>query len=291
MSRSTQTPPVPQRTVFSADGTAVSYRTMGAGPGLIVLGGALRTSEDYLPLASALSRSFTVYLLERRGRGASGPQGSQYTLRREVEDLLAVQAETGARLVFGHSYGGLVALESARSCQVFDRLAVYEPGVPAGPVPTDWMTPYRERLAAGDPYGAFCHFIRGSNGAPAYVTKLPYWYLRMALRIGFRGPSWQRMRPLLQANLAEHEQVAAQQGRLAAFTAVTASVLLLRGSRTPRASRAEFDALRDTLPNAALETLAGLNHFGPEGKSAPVVAERAVAFLLDDSARESQAGR
>ncbi|MEO3869540.1 hypothetical protein ABGB18_11970 [Nonomuraea sp. B12E4] len=159
---------------------------------------------------------------------------------------------------------------------MFDRMAVYEPGVPVAPVPTGWMPPCWERLAAGDPYGAFVHFIRGSGGAPAFMTKLPYGYLRFALRIGFRGPSWQRMRPLSEANVAEHEQIAAQQGRLAEFAAVTASVLLLRGSRTARASRAEFDAL----PNATLETLNGLNHFGPEGKTAPVVAERAVAFLL-----------
>jgi pimeloyl-ACP methyl ester carboxylesterase len=194
--------------------------------------------------------------------------------------LLAVQAETGARLAFGHSYGGLVILETARSFQVFERIAVYEPGVPAGPLPTDWMAPYRERLAAGDPYGAFVHFVRGSGGAPAFLAKLPYWYLRMALRIGLRGPSWQRMRPLLQANLAEHEQIAAQHGRLAGFAAVTAPVLLLCGGRTPRASRADFDAVRDTLPNATLETLPGLHHFGPEGKTAPVVAERALRFLL-----------
>ncbi|WP_405088500.1 alpha/beta fold hydrolase [Microbispora sp. NBC_01389] len=281
MSQSIQTPPVRQRTVFSADGTAISYQTMGAGPGLIVLGGALRTSEDYLPLASVLARSFTVYLVERRGRGASGPQGSQYALRKEVEDLLAVQAETGARLAFGHSYGGLVTLETARSFQLFDRIAVYEPGVPCAPVPTGWMAPYRERLAAGDPYGAFVHFIRGSDGAPAFMTKLPYWYLRMALRVGFRGPSWQRMRPLLEANLAEHEQIAAQQGRLTEFANVTTSVLLLCGGRSSRAHRAEFAMLRDTLPNATLEILDGLNHLGPsERKPASVVAERALAFFL-----------
>ena len=75
----------------------------------------------------------------------------------------------------------------------------------------------------------------GSGGAPAFMTKLPYWYLRMALRVGFRGPSWQRMRPLLEANLAEHEQLAAQQGRLAEFSAVTASVLLLLREAAPRA--------------------------------------------------------
>jgi pimeloyl-ACP methyl ester carboxylesterase len=80
-----------------------------------VVGGALRTAEDYLPLAGRLARSLTVHLVERRGRGASGPQGPDYALAKEVEDLLAVRAETGARLAFGHSYGGLVVLEAARS--------------------------------------------------------------------------------------------------------------------------------------------------------------------------------
>jgi pimeloyl-ACP methyl ester carboxylesterase len=276
-----QTPPVRRRTVFSTDGTAISYQTMGAGPGLIVLGGALRTAADYLPLAAVLARSFTVHVVDRRGRGASGPQGPQYALGKEVADLRAVQTETGARLAFAHSYGGLVTLETARAFQLFDRIAVYEPGVPCAPVPTGWMASYRERLAADDPYGAFVHFIRGSGGAPAFMTKMPHWYLRTALRIGFRGPLWQRMRPLLAANLAEHEQIAAQQGRLAAFAAVTASVLLLCGSRTAPASRAEFGTLRDTLPNATLETMGGLNHFAPtEPKSAAAVAEQALAFFL-----------
>ncbi|MCX5447939.1 alpha/beta hydrolase [Streptomyces nigrescens] len=280
MSQNFQTPLACQRTALSADGTPISYRTMGDGPHLILLGGALRTSDDYLPLASVLATSFRVHLVERRGRGASGPQGPHYTLRKEVEDLLAVQSETGARLAFGHSYGGLVILETARSYPVFDRTAVYEPGVPAAPVPTGWMGPYRERLTAGDSYGAFVHFIQGAGGAPPILAKLPYWYLRYALRIGFRGPSWQRMRPLLAANLAEHKQVAAQQGKLAGFGAVTASVLLLCGSRSQLASKTQFGALREILPTAVQETLNGLNHFGPEGKTAAVVAERARAFLL-----------
>src|SRR5262249_16444445 len=99
--------------------TTIGYQEIGAGPGLIVLGGALRTAEDYLPLASVLARSFTVYVVDRRGRGVSGPQGSQYALGKEVEDLHAVQTETGARLAFGHSYGGLVIFETARSLRLF----------------------------------------------------------------------------------------------------------------------------------------------------------------------------
>jgi len=282
MSRQVRTtPPVHRRTVTSPDGTTIGYQTLGSGPDVIVIGGALRTAEDYLPFASTLAGSSTVHVVDRRGRGASGPQGPGYTLGTEVEDLLAVQADTGARLAFGHSYGGLVALETARSSRVFERIVVYEPGTPADSIATGWMGPYRERLAAGDDYGAFAHFIQGSGGAPRIVSRLPHWYLRAALRVGFRGQSWRRMQPLLEANLAEHQQVTAQQGRLAAFSAVTAPVLLLVGGRTVRSSgTGSFDALRDTLPDAGLEVLPGLDHFGPEGAHAEVVARRAETFLL-----------
>ncbi|TQS29369.1 alpha/beta fold hydrolase [Microbispora sp. KK1-11] len=281
MSPNIDTSSLRRGTAVSADGTVIGYQTLGTGPDLIVVGGNLRTSEDYLPPAAALAGSFTVHVVDRRGRGASGPQGPEYSLAKEVEDLRAVQAATGARLAFGHSYGGLVVLETARSFPLFDRIAVYEPGVPCSPIPTAWMAPFRERLAAGDHYGAFIHFIQGSGGAPDFMTKLPHWYLRMVFRIAFRGPAWQRMRSLLGACLAEHEQLAAQYGRLAEFKDVTAPVLLLVGGRSKPAHRAEFAMLRDTLPDATLDTIDGLGHLSPtEPKSGPIVAERALPFLL-----------
>lgn len=281
MSQDVQTPPLRQATAVSADGTAIGYQTLGAGPDLIVVGGNLKTSDDYLPLARLLARSFTVHVVDRRGRGASGPQGPEYSLAKEVEDLRAVQAATGARLAFGHSYGGLVVLETARSFPLFDRIAVYEPGVPCSPVPTAWMAPFRERLAAGDDYGAFIHFIQGSGGAPDFMTKLPHWYLRMVFRMAFRGAAWRRMRPLLGACLAEHEQLAAQYGRLPEFADVTAPVLLLVGGRSKPRHREEFARLADTLPNAVLQTAGGLDHMGPsERKAAPAVAQHALPFLL-----------
>ncbi|WP_432934045.1 alpha/beta fold hydrolase [Microbispora sp. CA-135349] len=281
MNQDIQTTPLRENTAVSADGTVIGYQTLGAGPDLIVVGGNLKTSDDYLPLARLLARSFTVHVVDRRGRGASGPQGPEYSLAKEVEDLRAVQAATQARLAFGHSYGGLVVLETARSFPLFDRIAVFEPGVPVAPVPTAWMEPFRERLAAGDHYGAFIHFIQGSGGAPDFMNKLPHWYLRTVFRIAFRGPSWQRMRPLLGACLAEHEQLAAQYGRLPEFAGVTAPVLLLVGARSKPHHREEFATLAGTLPNAVLQTVDGVNHMGPsERKGAPAVAEQALPFLL-----------
>ena len=44
-------------------------------------------------------------------------------------DLFAVQRQTDARIVFGHSYGGLVALEAARRTDGLSDVLVYEPGV------------------------------------------------------------------------------------------------------------------------------------------------------------------
>jgi len=279
MTHSVPVPPAHQNTAISADGTAIGYRTLGSGPGLIVVGGALRTAEDYLPLATTLAESCTVHVVDRRGRGTSGPQGPRYSLRKEVEDLLAIYTETGARWAFGHSYGGLVVLETARTTETLDPIVVYEPGVPCAPVPTDWMDPYRERLDAGDPYGAFAHFIRGSGGAPAVVAKMPHWYLRTAMRIGLRGSTWRSIRSLLWANLAEHEQIAAQQGRLDDYRAVATPTLVLCGGKSPATSRNEFTMLQRTLPHAVLESLPGLNHFGPEGKTAARVGQPTLAFL------------
>ena len=81
-------------TVRSADGTPIGYRSLGSGPGLVVVGGALRSGQDYVELARHVAPHATVHLMDRRGRGSSGPQGVGYSLATEIEDLLAVQAAT-----------------------------------------------------------------------------------------------------------------------------------------------------------------------------------------------------
>jgi pimeloyl-ACP methyl ester carboxylesterase len=257
--------------------SGMTYTTLGSGPGLLVVGGALRSAVDYAPLGEALADRFTVHLIDRRGRGRSDPQPPDYGLDLETSDLLAVQRETGARFAFGHSFGGLVALAAARRTSMFERIAVYEPGVPTGPVPTEWMAPYEQRLDAGDEYGAFAHFIRGSGGAPRFVSRLPQWYLGAVLRLGFRGPGWQRMRPLLRASLAEHRVIAEQQGTLESYAAVTAEVLVLAGSRST--DRESYARLAAAMPHARRAILPGLDHFGPEGKSAAVVARAVTDFM------------
>jgi hypothetical protein len=54
-------------TLASADGTEIGYRSLGNGPGVILLGGytAAQHSQHYMGLAESLSGSFTVYVPDR----------------------------------------------------------------------------------------------------------------------------------------------------------------------------------------------------------------------------------
>lgn len=274
---STTMPRTTREVVRSGDGTAISYETMGRGEGLLVLGGAWRTSHDYLPFARALSHAFTVHVIDRRGRGQSGPQGADYSIACEIEDLQSVQAQTGATIVFGHSYGGLIALEAARHSAVFSDVIAYEPGVSvAGSIPLKWMDPYRERLAAGDPRGAFAAMVRGAGGAPAALERMPLWYVRLMLRLFIKQAHWQRIEPLLQAGLVEHEQVAAlDDTTVGRYRGITARVLLLGGGKSRSfATTTLFDQLAATIPDCASELIDGLDHTAPSDKAPDAVAER-----------------
>ena len=103
-------PDISTRTVTSADGTVISYLTTGSGPPVIVIPGTLETAADFALFADLLGQRHTVHTIERRGRGLSGPQGDEYGMIKECEDIAAVQKlATGSTLMFGHSYGGLIA--------------------------------------------------------------------------------------------------------------------------------------------------------------------------------------
>src|SRR6185312_10869947 len=111
--------------VTSADGTTIGYRSFGAGPPLLVLHGAMQSGLSQRDLAEALADRFTVVLPDRRGRGASGTFGPDWSLDREVEDVAALVTGTGARLGFGISSGAVILLEAALT-GAFERLALFE---------------------------------------------------------------------------------------------------------------------------------------------------------------------
>ena len=266
--------------VTSSDGTAIGYQTLGSGEGVILIGGTLRSARDYMPLARLLARSLTVHVMDRRGRGASGPQGMGYSIEKECEDLLAVHHQTGAAMVFGHSYGGLVSLETTLRSGAFRRVAVYEPYVSvAGSVPVSWLSEYRRLLAAGDTRGAFAVMARGAGHAPGMLARMPLGLVR-ALMYCLPNSQWRQLEPLLPAALAENEQIARLDApTVGRFASVTARVLLLGGAKSPALTSQALQALHEVVPGSELELLDGLRHTAPETKKPVAVAEALGRFL------------
>ena len=76
-------------------------------PALILIDGAMnsRSSGPKPELATLLSRHFTVYSYDRRGRGDSGDT-LPYAVDREIEDIEALIGDAGGTAyLFGHSSG------------------------------------------------------------------------------------------------------------------------------------------------------------------------------------------
>jgi pimeloyl-ACP methyl ester carboxylesterase len=275
-------PTVVWETATSLDGTAIGHARLGSGPGLLVLGGAWRSGRDYLRLGQALAHTYTVHLVDRRGRAHSGPQGPAYGMSREVEDLLVVQRQTGATVVFGHSYGGLIALEAARQSEVFSDVIVYEPGVSvAGSIPLGWIPTCRRKLDAGDAQGAFAAMVRGMGAGPPITTHMPLWYLKLVLRLFIKRQERQEIEDLAEVGYAEHQQVAAvDDGSVQRYQTVAARTLLLGGSNSPSfMTTTLFEQLVTVIPDSASEIIDGLDHLAPDRKAPDVVAEHVLRHL------------
>jgi pimeloyl-ACP methyl ester carboxylesterase len=267
--------------VASADGTTIAYRTVGRGPAVLVVPGALAVATDFDAFARELAQRLTVHTIERRGRGDSGPQGDDYSIERECEDVAALQAATGATFLFGHSFGGLIALEAARANTAFAKVAVYEPGVSIdGSIDTSWAPACEAQLARGQQLDAFITFARGIN--PQTTGKAPRWLLRLILPVAIRKLERKQKYRLLPAAIREHAEAARLDNTYPHYRDVTAAVLLMAGKdvTTTGAGRAS-QSLLPVLPTATLTTFPALDHFGPE-KKPKHVAEALSAFFAQD---------
>ncbi|HEY0732208.1 MAG TPA: alpha/beta hydrolase [Chitinophagaceae bacterium] len=268
------------RTVVSRDGTIVSFLSVGKGNGVIVLPGVLSMARDYAAFASALADKFSVHTLERRGRGRSGPQGDGYCIQKEIDDVLAVQRDTGAKFLVGHSYGGLIALEAARNNNTFTRIAVYEPGVSIdGSMPVYWMAGYEKKLAEKRNLDALVEFTLAD--APARLAKLPAWMMKLMLRLFFiRYPNSRHMLKLLQQNLSEWREIVKLDGHYVDYREISAAVLLLYGGRSDsRAVDLVIERLPAVIPHCETRVFPKLDHFGIERTAPKEVAKEIGMFF------------
>jgi pimeloyl-ACP methyl ester carboxylesterase len=165
--------------VTSADGTRVSYERSGSGPPLVLVHGSLNDRNAWGLVVPAFRERFTVYAMDRRGRGESGPP-AEHELAREFEDVVAVIEAAGAPVdLLGHSYGAHCALGAAALApEQVKHLVLYEP-----PMVVDDGLELALKFERLDPSEALAWFLRDGVGMPPdqvdTLRASPFWdYMR-----------------------------------------------------------------------------------------------------------------
>ncbi len=241
-------------TVRSKDGTLIAYEKSGQGAPLVLVHGTSADHTRWAPVLPPLQSRFTVYAIDRRGRGGSGDV-EPYAIEREFEDLTAVIDSIGSPVnLLGHSYGGICSLEAAIRSPNLQRLILYEPPIPdqtGGDIYPAWvLDAMRDLLAKGDRAGAVSLFMKEVPRVPPHELDI----LRSA-------PAWQAR--VAAAHTIPREMDASNGGyRLdrTKFSRLTTPTLLLLGGDSPAILTAATYALHETLPDNRLVVMPGQQH-------------------------------
>lgn len=260
--------------VTSSDGTTIGYRQLGHGPGVVLLHGAMETTQSHMQLAAALADAFTVYVPDRRGRGLSGYFGEGYSMRTEVEDLDALLTQTGAHDVFGVSAGGLICLQAALTLPTIRKAALYEPAlIVNGSISTSFLARYDRELAQGKVAAALVTGMKSAQMGPPIFNAMPRWLLEsftskaMAQEDKKAKAGDVTMRMLAPTLHYDFQLVAEMAETLESYRAVRTDVLLLGGSKSPAYLKTALDALEKVLPHVQRIEFPGLDHGGSSDAS------------------------
>ena len=92
-------------TIISKDGTCIAYWRSGVGPPLVLVHGTGGVYARWATILPALALHFSLYAVDRRGRGESG-DAAAYAIEREFEDVAALVEAIEPRVhLLGHSFG------------------------------------------------------------------------------------------------------------------------------------------------------------------------------------------
>jgi pimeloyl-ACP methyl ester carboxylesterase len=261
-------------TVTSSDGTRIAYETVGSGPPMILLHGGSGRRHAWDSVRPCLSDTYTLVVPDRRGRGESGGPvelstgdddraTTDYGLDKEVADLQAlVDAVDGTPVVFGHSFGGLVALAAAETLTL-DGLVLYEPAVLVGDHRSDDLAARMEReLRAGRREAAMALFFEEA-GTVDDVRELPWWPEEARLHL---------------AETVIRENYAVEAYELPRTFEFETPTLLLTGEHGPEHLREAVFELDDRIPESRVVELDGVGHVATE--SAPEQVAGAVESFV-----------
>jgi pimeloyl-ACP methyl ester carboxylesterase len=211
---------------------------------------------------------FSVWAVDRRGRGDSG-DGDGYSLELEFEDVAAVVGAAGdGAMLFGHSYGALVAAGAALRLDGLARLVLYE--APMGGVLADvaWQERFEADLAAGEPEAAVRRFLHDVGG-----------YSHVEIDVMEGTPAWEQRlaaAPTVPRELHAERELATDGLEL---HRLDLACLLLVGSESPDWARRSTEAFAATIPGVEVRTLEGHGH-GAAVSGPALLAAELERFLL-----------
>jgi pimeloyl-ACP methyl ester carboxylesterase len=259
--------------ITSWDGTKIAFWRSGQGPPLLLVQGATADhTTTWRFVLSELERRFTVYSMDRRGRGGSG-DAAVYELKREAEDVAAVVDSINKPVnVVGHSYGALCTIEAALLTANLRRLVLYE-GVPLRganlyrPGVADRL---EELLKVGDIEGMLMFMYREVVEMPTEEIEIlrssrDAWAARLANA------------PTLPRELREEKRYIFKPER---FKNMSKPTLLLVGSESPFRELKNAEAVASALPDARVVILQGQHHAAMY--TAPEVFASEVAKFLEE---------
>jgi pimeloyl-ACP methyl ester carboxylesterase len=229
-------------------------------PLVALVHGSMDRSAGLLKLSRRLDEAHRVVRYDRRGYGRSRPHAGPFGMEPQVEDLTGVLSGRPA-VVFGHSYGGNIALALAtRWPDLVSSVAVYE-------TPLSWLDWWPGSTAGAD--------ALATRGDPADAAE------RFMRRL-VGDERWARLPA--STRTARREEGVAMVGELTDLrdrapwdpAAVTMPVVAMHGSRGAPHHRLSTTYLAEVLPDCRVVEIDGARHFGPNThptEVATVIAE------------------
>jgi pimeloyl-ACP methyl ester carboxylesterase len=238
--------------ILSKDGTPIAYQRSGTGAPLVLVHGTLGSSLRW-PVLPALEKKFTVYAIERRGRGESG-DAANYAIEREFEDVATLVNSIGEGVhLLGHSFGGLCVIEAALLTPHLRSLIVYEPSplpVPDVPLyPAGVVQRLQALLDAGEREQVVITMLRELVGMPQDEIELLQSSSAFPARVAA-------------AHTVPRETRAEEEYRFEPerFKNLRIPTLLMLGGDSPAFFKTTIETWHATLPYSRITVLPGQQH-------------------------------
>jgi pimeloyl-ACP methyl ester carboxylesterase len=277
--------------VTSSDGTRIVYERTGSGRPLVLVHGTSVEHFTFRFVQPLLSDRFTLYSVDRRGRGESGDSATGYAIDQEFADIASLvdSFEEPADL-FGHSYGATVALGAAARARNLRRLVLYEPapGIPLEH--PELLARLDELLAEGQREQLLSVFLAEAGVDPDTLEQLrasPVWAGRVAAA------------HTIPRELRSEENYQPDPETLSSRSI---PALLLLGSESPEWAKKGTQLVQSLLPDSRVAVLEGEGHLAiltapqlvshgllDQDESAPQPAQPPVEGALTRHLREVRA--